>query len=256
MLTFLMAVLAAQAASALAPVPDVRQIAVSKPRAVAEIDTVKVQGLPVGLAWNKDGVVYLRVTQGKDKSRHYQIATVPSLSVGQTDGAPEWAANYWNWKSAITAPGDPTLKLEVEQRQDRSRATSVPSAGDAAGMASAALPSGSGEGQSQAVVALAAQSAVAANVVTLRLKGQVVGEWVNETPQPGMRLGWAPAPMGLLAYTDAEGRLLISDREGRHVTVEGTKSAVLPAWSLDGRQLIYLQKKGSTLYSLMIADVR
>jgi hypothetical protein len=256
MLTFLMAVLAAQAASALAPVPDVRQIAVSKPRAVAEIDTVKVQGSPVGLAWSKDGVVYLRVTQGKDKSRHYQIATVPSLSVGQTDGAPEWAANYWNWKGAITAPGDPTLKLDVEQRVDKTRSVNVSSGGADAGMAGGLPPVGGGEGVSSAVVLSAANATVAANVVTLRLKGQVVGEWVNEAPQPGMRLGWAPAPMGLLAYTDAEGRLLISDREGRHVTVEGTKSAVLPAWSLDGRQLIYLQKKGGTVYSLMIADVR
>jgi hypothetical protein len=256
MFAILMAALLAQAAPALAPVADVHQLKISEPSVIAEIDTVKVQGTPVGLAWNKDGVIYLRVAEGKDKTRHYQIATVPSLSVGQTDGVPEWAAAYWNWKGAIVAPGDPALKLDVEQRLDKSRATNVPSAGDAAGMASAALPVGGGEGQSQAVAALAATSAVANNVVTFRFKGQVVGEWVNENPQPGMRLGWAPAPMGLLAYADAEGRLVVSDRDGRHVTIPGTKNAILPAWSMDGQQIVFLQKKSGTLYTLMVASVR
>jgi len=257
MLTILIAALVAQVASAPAPVADVHELKISQPKAIAEIDTVQVQGAPVGLAWSRDDVIYLRVTQGKDKTRHYQINTSPSLAVGQTDGVPEWAAAYWNWKGATVSPGDPTLKLDVEQRQDKSRATNTPSAGDAAGMTSAALPgSMGGEGQSQAVAAMAATSTVANNVVTLRFKGQVVGEWVNENPQPGMKIGWAPAPMGLLAYTDAEGRLIVADREGRHVTIPGTKNVVLPAWSADGTRIVYLQKQGGTLYNLMVVAVR
>jgi hypothetical protein len=257
MLTILMAALLAQAASAPAPVPDVRQLSVTEQKVIAEIDTNKVQGSPVGLAWSGDGTIYLRVAQGKDKARHYQITTVPSMSVSQSDAAPEWAASYWIWKSATIAPGDPTLKLDVEQREDKTRSVNTSSGAALAGMASAALPPvGGGEGVSQAVVAAAANAAVAANVITLRFKGQVVGEWVNETPQPGIRLGWAPAPMALLAHTDAEGRLLISDREGRHVTIPGTKNVLLPAWSMDGRQLLFLQKKSATLYALVVAAVR
>jgi hypothetical protein len=256
MLTMLIAALLAQAAPALAPVTDVRQLTLSEPKAIAEIDTVKVQGAPVGLAWNADGTIYLRVTQGKDKARHYQIATVPALSVGQSDGAPEWAAAYWNWKGAIIAPGDPTLKLDVEQRLDKTKSVNTPSGGALAGMSSAVLPGSGGEGMSESVAINAANNATAANVVTLRFKGQVVGEWVNENPQPGMRIGWAPAPMGLLAYADAEGHLLVTDREGRHVTIPGTKNVILPAWSMDGKQLVYLQKKSATLYTLMTAGLR
>jgi|WetSurMetagenome_2_1015567.scaffolds.fasta_scaffold161745_2 hypothetical protein len=256
MLTFLMAAALVQAAGALAPVADVRQLTLSEPKVVAEIDTAKVQGAPIGLAWSKDGVIYLRVTQGKDKSRHYQIATAPSISVGQTDGAPEWAADYWNWKGAIVSPGDPGLKLDVEQRVDRTRSVNVSSGGADAGMAAGLPPVGEGQGVSQAVAASAANATIASNVVTLRFRGQVVGEWVNENPQPGMRIGWAPAPMGLLAYTDADGHLLIADREGRHVTIQGTKSVLLPAWSIDGKQIVFLQKKSDKVFSLMVATVR
>lgn len=258
MFPLLIAAFLAQAASALAPVSDVRQLSLSEPKAIAEIDTVKVQGSPVGLAWNADGTIYLRVTQGKDKSRHYQIATRPELSVGQTDGAPEWAAAYWTWKGATTAPGDPTVKLDVEQRVDRSRTVNTPSGGALAGMSSAALTGGGGggEGVSEAVAMNAANTSIAANVVTLRFKGQVVGEWVNEPPQLGMRIGWAPAPMGLLAYADPEGRLVVIDRDGRRVTIPGTKNVILPAWSMDGQQIVYLQKKSATLYTLMVAGLR
>ncbi len=257
MFPILMAGLIAQAASALVPVPDVHQLTPAQPTAIAEIDTNKVQGSPVGLAWNTDGTIYLRVTQGKDKTRHYQIATEPAISVGQSEGAPEWAATYWTWKSATLGPGDPTLKLDVEQRLDKTRAVNTSSGAALAGMSSAALPGGGGgEGISEGVVIGAANASVAANIVTLRFKGQVVGEWVNENPQPGMRLGWAPAPMALLAYTDAEGRLLISDREGRHVVIPGTKNVILPAWSMDGKRILFLQKKTGTLYTLMVVAVR
>jgi hypothetical protein len=223
---------------------------------IAEIDTDKVQGTPVGLAWRSDGTIYLRI-QGKDKARHYQIATVPQPSLGQVDDLPQWAATYWAWKSAIVAPGDPTMKLDVEQRTDKSRSVNVSSGGSLAGMSSAALPGSSGgEGVSSDVAAHAANTSVAANVVTLRFQGQVVGEWVNEPPQPGMRIGWAPAPMGLLAYCDEQGRLTIVDRDGRKLPVAGTKDTLLPAWSTDGRQIVYLQRQTNRLYSLVVATVR
>jgi hypothetical protein len=262
MFAILIAALLGQAAAtpqapAPAPVPDVRQLAPSAPKVVAEIDTVKVQGTPVGLAWSADGTIYLRVTQGKDQARHYQIATAPSLSVGQSDGAPVWAANYWNWKSGTAAPGDPTLKIDIEQHSERVRSVNTSSGGALAGMSSAALPgSGGGEGVSEGVAIAAANSAVTSAVVTMRFKGQVVGEWTNELPQPGMRYGWAPAPMSVLAYVDAEGRLALIDREGHKVLVPGATKAILPAWSMDGKQVIFLQKKSQTLYLLMTARVQ
>jgi len=256
MFTILMTALLAQAASAPAPVADARQLSVTDQKVIAEIDTNKVQGTPVGLAWKGDGTIYLRV-QAKDEARHYQITTVPQPSLGQLDDLPQWAATYWAWKSAVVAPGDPTMKLDVEQRIDKSRSVNVSSGGGLAGMSSAALSGGSGgEGVSAAEASNAANASIAANVVTLRFKGQVVGEWVNEPPQPGMRIGWAPAPMGLLAYCDEQGRLAIVDRDGRKLAVAGTKDALLPAWSADGRQIVYLQKQTNRLFSLVVATVR
>jgi len=259
MLAILIAVLLGQVAGPQpAPVADVRTLAPSAPRVLAEIDTVKVQGTPVGLAWSADGTIYLRVSQGKDQARHYQIATVPSLSVGQSDGAPVWAANYWTWKSGTAAPGDPTLKIDVEQRSERVKSVNTPSGAAAAGATSGDLfgASSGGEGGSQGIAASAVNSSMTSAIVTMRFKGQVVGEWTNEVPVPGLRYGWAPAPMGVLVYVDADTRLALIDREGHKVLVPGASKALLPAWSMDGKQIVYLQKKTKTLYALMITKVQ
>jgi hypothetical protein len=239
-----------------AAVADVRQLTVAQPKVIAEIDTVKVEGDPIGLAWNADGVIYLRVIHGKDAPRHYQIATKPSLSVGQSDGLPAWAATYWNWKSATVAPGDPALKIDVEQHEERKATVNTPSGGALAGMSAAALTGDSGgEGMSTSIAMAAANNSVVNGIVTLRFKGQVVGEWTNEVPRLGMRIGWAPAPMGVLAYTDAEGHLWLIDRGGHKTTVPGVNKALLPAWSLDGKQLLFLQKKGRTEYQLTVVKL-
>ena len=244
-------------AEKLAPVTDVNQLKPGQSTVIAEIDTEKVQGDPIGLAWSADGVIYLRVLSGKDRARHYQIATRPKLSVAQSDGAPEWAAKYWIWKSATAAPGDDTLKMEVEQRSDRTRMLNTPGGGGLAGTASAAMVGGGGgEGVSEGLALQAANNSVTSAIVTLHFKGQVVGEWTNEVPRLGMRFGWAPAGVGLLAYTDAEGQLLVIDREGRKLAIPGATKALLPAWSLDGTQLLYLQKKSRTEYAITLVTLR
>jgi hypothetical protein len=255
MFAIIAAVVLGQAAvTAPVPVPDVRHLQPTAPKVLAEIDTVKVQGSPVGLAWNADGTIYLRVTQGKGKTRHYQIATVPKVSVGQTDQAPMWAANYWTWKSGTVAPGDPTLKIEIEKRAERTRATNTPGAGAASG--SYTGDSGGELGVSASEAAFAVLGAIASGIVTMRFEGQVVGEWTNETPVTGMQYGWAPAPMGVLAYVDANRRLALLGRDGHKVLVPGATDVVLPAWSLDGTRIVYLQKKSSNLYLLTIIGVR
>jgi hypothetical protein len=258
MLAILFGVLFAQAPPQQpAPVPDATRLRLSAPTVVAEVETSKVQGDPVGLAWNTDGTVYLRVLQGKDKARHYLIATVPALSVAQCDQLPAWAAEYWAWKSSTSAPGDPTFKLDVEQRREPKRIVNTPGGGDLAGTTSAALPGSSGgEGVSQAAAVSAAMNTTMSTVIAMRYKGQVVGEWVDAPPQPGMRFGWAPAPMGLLAYVGDDGRLMLLDRQGKKVPVPGATKTLLPAWSLDGTQIVYLQQKTSKTYLLMVATVR
>jgi hypothetical protein len=242
-----------------AGIGDVSQLIVSAPRALTEIDTGKIPGAPARLAWGPNGVLYVRVTEldrwGNERNRHFLVTPSEKAVLTPADGEPLWLAAYWAWKSAPIAPGLPTVKLEIEQRRERNRIINAPSGGGLAGTASAALPgSTGGEGVSQGVAAAAANSGYTASVVTVRFKGQVVAEWADEAPQPGMRLGWAPAPMGLLAYVDTENRLTLTDREGRKLRVPGTTSVLLPAWSPDGKQIAFLQKNKKK-YAVMLVDV-
>lgn len=249
MLAILLAALIAQA-SALgpAPVPDVRVLSAPSPKRLAEIDVAKVKGAPVAVAWHEDGTLYLQV-QDKDHVRHYLITTVPALSVGQVDQAPAWASAYWDWKGAVEAPGDPTLKIDVDQHQDRMRMANMPSGGiGAAGVG----PGGAGGGGGN----LGALSSLQSKVFTLRFKGHVVGEWTNESPQPGVRIAWAPGGMGLLAFANEKDQLVLADREGRLLPLAGSLQALLPAWSLDGKRLAYLQKTSATTYELMVAEIQ
>jgi hypothetical protein len=251
MLAILLAVLLGQAAAQPpAPVTDVRLLKPSEARVVAEIDTATIQGDPVGLASRDDDTLYLRVTAGKNKARHYVIATRPAISIGQSDGAPVWAAEYWTWKSAMVAPGNPSLRIDAERRRERQSSVNTPSGGQLAGMSSAVIPGEGGEGVSTGIAMAAANNSVMTGTVTLRFKGQVVGEWTDEVPAPGARLGWAPAPMAMLAYVDADGRLFLLDGEGRKAPVPGVAHALLPAWSPDGKRLWSLQKKSRTVYLL------
>ena len=264
MFAILVAVVLGQAAvNAPAPVTDVRRLQVSPPKVLAEIDSVKVEGTPIGLAWRTDGALYLRVTQGKDKDgkervRHYQFTTQPALSVGQTDGTPQWAASYWIWKSSVAAPGDPALKIDVEQRKTRETTINTPGGAAIAGInTSGYIGDTGGQGISPSEVAAAAFTGSTVGTVTMRFKGQVVGEWKNEYPQPGMRFGWAPAPMGVLAYAEADKRrLALLDSKGHKVVIPGTSDVLLPAWSTDGTRVAYLQKKSEQLYLLMVVDIR
>ncbi len=253
MLAILLGVLAGQVvASQPAPVTDVRQLRLSAPAVLAEIDTATIQGDPVGLVCAADGTIYLRVGADKNKTRHYLIATRPAVSIGQSDGVPVWAADAWAAKTGLVAPGDSSLRIDVEQRTERTRTVNSVSGGDIAGTSSPVVPSAGGgdSGVSTGVAMAAANNSIVNGVVTLRFKGQVLGEWTNEVPRLGMRFGWAPAPMGLLAYVDEEGRLFLLDREGRKAAVAGVGKALLPAWSPDGKRLLCLQKKGRSVYLL------
>ena len=90
----------------------------------------------------------------------------------------------------------------------------------------------------------------------MRVKGQVVGEWENVLPQPGMRFGWAPAGIDAIAYVNSNKRLSLLDRAGHTLEVAGTANVLLPAWSSDGKQIAYLQKKDKKKYSLMLVDIQ
>jgi hypothetical protein len=93
------------------------------------------------------------------------------------------------------------------------------------------------------------------NVWTLKLKGEVVGEFVNAPSIPGLTFGWAPAGTGLIAFANTSGRVVIMDEQGRKQEIASSKSALLPAWSDDGKRLAYLEKTGKNKAVLRIVEV-
>ncbi len=255
--TFLLAFLV-QASSAPPVNVDVTKLTLSPAKAVVELDTGKLKGDPARLAWNTDGTLYLRAVEVdrwlNERARHYLIA-LPSPAPASAESEPIWANSYWFWKCDRTAPGDATLKIEVESRKQPVRSTSAPRGADIAGMGGDRPVGAGGDTMPTGSAVDAAMGAQAAATTTLRVKGQVVGEWVNQQPQPGQRFGWAPAPMGAAVFVDARKRLMLLDREGRTREVPGATEAVLPAWSPDGKQIAYLQKKDKKKYVLMVLDV-
>jgi hypothetical protein len=93
-------------------------------------------------------------------------------------------------------------------------------------------------------------------VYDLKIKNELIGEWVNEPVIPGSNYTWAPKPLRLIAYARrGGGPLVVLDELGRKQELKGAQSAVLPAWSDDGRRIAWLEKNGKKKYALMIGDV-
>jgi hypothetical protein len=236
----------------------------STPAVVAELDTGPLKGEPWRLAWSPDGTeVYIatrEATTGRDERlRHFLIASTGGRprSINQM---PDWAATYWAWKAAQASPASPAFRISVDERREFVRAVSAPRGGTLAGMggdtsAGGAVAGGGGPvGPAGSVVLPDGQSAL---VRTMRLQGEVIGEWVNAGIVPGLTFGWSPAGMELIAFSSPrdDNRVVVMDREGRKQTIEGSKDTSLPAWSDDGARLAYLQRKDRRKYTLYVVEV-
>ena len=101
----------------------------------------------------------------------------------------------------------------------------------------------------------AANQAQTVNVWTLKLKGEVIGEFVNAAAVPGLTYGWAPAGTGLIAFSNKDGRLAIMDEQGRKQEIASSKSTLLPAWTDDGKRIAYLERAGKNKVVLKVVDV-
>ena len=93
------------------------------------------------------------------------------------------------------------------------------------------------------------------HVFVLTLKGENVGEFVNQQFLPGYTFGWAPRDH-IIAYRNLSGRLAFMDEQGQKQQVDATKNVILPAWSNDGHKIAFLQRAGKNKYDLFVVAVQ
>ena len=250
---------------AAAPQVEAPKIVAGQPAQVAEIDAGKLKGTIVRLAWSPDGSqIYLQTadpdTRGNVKLRHYGMG-LDGQPPRSLDAEPDWAPGYWAWKSSQAAPGMASMRIAIDQQQKRMSSVSNPSGGDMAkgatggGGSSGGGTVGSGGGMSVGEAAGAAYNTQNANVVLLKLKNEVVGEFINTPALPGTTFGWGPTGSGLIVFTPPDGKLVLMDSESRKLEVPGAKSAYLPAWTADGKRIAYLEKSGRKKFLLRLVDV-
>jgi hypothetical protein len=232
---------------------DVSTVKVGSRTTVTELDLGTLKGNLRQLGWSPDGTeLYVQTADGtppSEKLRHYTVA-VAGGAVKPVDRQPDWAATFWAFKSDRAAPGIESLMIDVEQKVENMKyGTGSAGAADRTGSAL-----GGGNVVSSDNVDRAAQSQHV-NVARLKLFDEAISEFFNERPIPGLMFSWGPAFSGAIAYTDRDGRLILLDQNKHKQTVSGTKDALLPAWSIDGSRLAWVQKSGRKKYTLVWAPV-
>lgn len=247
-------VLCALQASATLRAGDVSALRIETPVLVADLDLGKLKGDLRQVGWSPDGKqLYVQTVEGNPaspKRRHYLFAVSGGALAG-ADAQPEWAADYWAYKSDRLAPGLESVAIDVEQKIENLKfGTGSPGAADRS-----SNPMGAENINSASNVEKAAESQHV-NVVRLKVYGETISEFQNVQPIPGLTFSWGEEGTGAIAYTDEIGRLFLLDRQKHKRTVAGVKDALLPAWTNDGTQLAWVQKTGRKKYALMYANVR
>jgi hypothetical protein len=238
---------------------DAAKLNFSKPAAVVEMSGDALPGFPVRLAWSPDGgEIYVRLVR-RDRWANetvlHRVISVPAGQIRIADREPPWAVVDWARKSAYSAPGMPQFRVESETRVEQVSPTNAGAGGAIAQNSGDPYGPGFDLGpQGQAILARAMQSQMV-TTVTMKIKGQVVSQFVNAQPIPGLMFGWAPEGLDVVAYADSKRRLVIMDRTGRRHEVRDTKGVLLPAWSPDGTRIVWLEQASSRKFVLTIANV-
>jgi hypothetical protein len=224
---------------------DVSALKIGAPATVAELDLGRLKGEIRQLAWSPDGSeLYVQTVEGSpptEKLHHYKV-TMAGGAMAPIDEPPEWAREFWLFKSAQSAPGIPAMTIGVEHGTETTKG--LP-------------PEGSvrGTGVGAADLANSNSTDATTNVIRLVLLEQSVGEFVAARPIAGLTFSWGPESSGAIAFTDRAGHLMLFDQQRHKRTVSGVKDAILPAWSEDGSRLAWVQKSGRKKYALVWAPV-
>jgi hypothetical protein len=226
---------------------DVAKMTIGTPIAIAELDLGKLKGELRRVSWSADGSeLALRTAEGDkpDDRVHFFIVEAAGGAVTAVEREPDWAKDYWTFKSDRSAPGLAGVLIDVQQTLENVK-IGTGSAGAAAGGDRA----GGNTVMSSDNIEREAQRQKQ-NVIRLTLYGEPISQFVNQRPEPGAQFSWGPTGTGAIAYVDPEGRLFVLDQQKHKRSIAAVKEASLPAWSADGTKLAYIQKSGRKRYTL------
>jgi hypothetical protein len=226
-------------------------VTLTAPAVWADISAKEIKGRPARLAWSDDrSTLYLRTVEGATREslvyHHYLVRKGKAPT--PIDTQPEWVESYWNWKSAKNLSGDQSLSIEVDSHKEVLDNLNGTTANKAVYLTDA--PNGL-TGQQ---LMLSKQSGGMHVVNRLHLRGQVIGEFIDENIVPGYTFSWSPDDMRLIAFRSQSGRLTIMNDEGRTEPIADTEDVLLPAWSDDGAAIAYLQRAHGR-FSLRVLEV-
>jgi hypothetical protein len=201
--------------------------------------------------WSPDASqLYIQTVEGnppKEKLHHYIVGSEGG-ALQPAEGEPEWALEYWAFKSDRAAPGVPTLEIDAKSTFEHVQ-VGTGSAG-AAASSPEGTRAGGGTVMSSENVDRAAQRQTQ-QVWTFTLLDETIAEFRDTRPIPGLTFSWGPRGSGSIAFTDVQGRLMFLDQAKHKHVVPNVKEATLPAWSQDGTRIAYAVKEGRKKYQLV-----
>ena len=224
--------------------------------APAKTASLELKGEPTRMSWSADGAQLAIQTSERDdkgttKNPRYYLVGAANGKLSNAEASPEWADKYWTWKSNQYTPWLPSLGIDIKQDQKTVSSTSAPMGGSLA-------KGGGADPNAGTTMDEATQhklNSQTLTVVTLKLLGETVGYFEGQQFLPGYTFGWAPKDLASIAYVNQTGRLAVMDKDGKKQEVDGTKNVLLPAWSVDGTKIAFLQKAGKNKYELYVAPV-